>query len=89
MYPSQTSEIAGQTSDTLNLNIQGNTEMDRTLGQKVMQELRTDATLAGQISGIKLRWIVGKITLKGSVKSEDQKKSIESAVAACDRRWQH
>jgi len=77
---SQTSEIAGQTSDTLNLNIQGNTEMDRTLGQKVMQELRTDATLAGQISGIKLTVDGGKITLKGSVKSEDQKKSIESAV---------
>jgi hypothetical protein len=70
------------TSDqsSLNLNIQGNTEMDRTLGQKVMQELRTDATLAGQISAVRLSVDNGKITLRGTAKSEDQKKSIESAV---------
>src|SRR6266481_6199020 len=62
-------DTSGQTADTLSLNIQGNTEMDRTLGQRVMQELRTDASLAGQISGIKLTVDSGKITLKGSVKS--------------------
>jgi hyperosmotically inducible periplasmic protein len=73
-------ETSGQTTDTLNLSIQGSTEMDRTLGQKVMQELRTDATLAGQISAIKLMVDGGKITLRGTVKSDDQKKSIESAV---------
>jgi osmotically-inducible protein OsmY len=64
----------------LKMNIQGNTEMDRTLGQKVMQELRTDATLAGQISAIRLSVDNGKIALRGTVKSEDQKKSIEAAV---------
>jgi osmotically-inducible protein OsmY len=54
--------------------------MDRTLGQKVMQELRTDASLAGQISAIKITVDNSKITVRGTVKNEDQKKSIESAV---------
>jgi len=71
---------SGQSTSSLNLNIQGNTEVDRTLGQKVMQELRTDATLAGQISAVRLSVDNGKITLRGTAKSEDQKKSIESAV---------
>jgi len=79
-YQTSSTETTGQTSDTLNLNIQGSTETDRTLGQKVMQELRTDAALAGQISAIKLTVDNGKITLRGTVKSEEQKKNIESTA---------
>jgi osmotically-inducible protein OsmY len=78
----QNSTTLSNPSDTtaLNVNVQGVTEMDKNLGQKIMQELQTDAALAGQISGITLNADNGKIMLRGTVKSEDQKKSIETAV---------
>jgi osmotically-inducible protein OsmY len=55
-------------------------EADRQLGQKIAQEINTDSTLAGQISGLKISVDNGKVTLKGNVKSDEQKKTIESAV---------
>jgi len=67
-------------AETLNAKIQGATEADRTLGRQIAQELRTNATLATVLPKIRINVESGKITLSGTVKSEDQKKKIESAV---------
>ena len=56
------------------------TDADRTLGQQVVQELKTDTTMAALLPTVKMSIDNGKVTLKGTVKSEDQKKKIESAV---------
>jgi|SRR6266478_3656203 len=68
------------TGQDLNVKIQAATEADRTLGQQVVQELRTDTTLTTLLPKIRINVESGKITLSGTVKSEDQKKKIESAV---------
>ena len=60
--------------------MQGTTEADRALGQKFQQELKTDSNLAAQLSMVKIGVDNGKITLRGSVKSEEQKKAIETAA---------
>jgi len=63
-----------------NVKIQAATEADRSLGQQVVRELRTDTTLTTLLPKIRINVESGKITLSGTVKSEDQKKKIESAV---------
>jgi osmotically-inducible protein OsmY len=78
---SGTSDSLGKAaSENVNVKIQAATEADRTLGQQVVQELRTDTTLAALLPKIRLNVESGKITLSGTVKSEDQKQKIESAV---------
>ena len=71
---------ASSTSENLSLNVQGSTEADRSLGQKIQQEVRADTNLAGQLSAIKMNVDNGKITLTGTVRSEDQKQAIEKAA---------
>ena len=56
------------------------TDADRTLGQQVVQQLKTDPTMADTLAKIKFTIENGKVILRGTVKSEDQKKKIESAV---------
>ena len=68
------------TADSFDVKIQAATEADRTLGQQVVQELKTDTSLAALLPKIRLNVESGKITLSGTVKSEDQKQKIESAV---------
>ena len=56
------------------------TDADRTLGQQVVQQLKTDPAMADALAKVKFTIENGKVTLRGKVKSEDQKKKIESAV---------
>jgi osmotically-inducible protein OsmY len=56
------------------------TEADRALGQKVMHELSTDATLSAQLPTVRMTIDGGKVTLHGTAKSEEQKLAIETAV---------
>jgi osmotically-inducible protein OsmY len=60
--------------------ITATTEADRSLGQQIAQELKTDTTMAGVIPTLKITVENSKITLRGTVKSEDEKKKVESAV---------
>ena len=78
---SSTNETAGQTgTETLSVNVQGTSESDKTIAQQLTQELRADTSLAALLPGIRINIDNGKATLTGNVKSEDQKKQIESAV---------
>src|SRR5262249_19541716 len=56
------------------------TEADRTLGQQIAQELKSDTTMAEVLPTLKITVENSKITLRGTGKSEDEKKKIESAV---------
>jgi hyperosmotically inducible periplasmic protein len=79
---SSTNETAtGQTgTETTIVNVQGTTDTDKTLAQQLTQELRADTALAAMLPTIRINLENGKATLTGTVKSEDQKKQIESAV---------
>jgi len=79
IYSTNQSNIGG-TSDLYSTNIQGLTEADRSLGQKVIQELRTDTSLASTLPMVKVSVDSGKVTMTGTVKNEDEKTKIESAV---------
>jgi osmotically-inducible protein OsmY len=70
----------GQTTEAFSVNVQGATEADRSLGQKVIQELRADTSLAATIPTIKVNVDGNKVTITGTVKNEDEKAKIESAV---------
>ncbi len=83
VYGQQDSSTSTASSDTaaagsLSFNVQGTTEADKSVGRQVMQELRSDATFGAMLSQIKINVDSGKVTLKGTVKSEDQKKNAES-----------
>jgi len=60
--------------------VQGATEADRAVGQQITQQLRTDSSLAAVLPLIRINIENGKATLRGSVKSEDQKKQIETSI---------
>jgi len=70
---------ASATIDTSS-SIQAATDTDRTLGQQIMSSLRADTSIANSFSKVKFNVNSGKVTLTGNVKSEDEKKNIESAV---------
>src|SRR5207253_4584943 len=70
----------GTAQGPFSVNVQGATEADRSLGQQIAQELKTDTMLAALLPSIKINVETGKVTLRGTVKSEDEKKKIESAV---------
>jgi osmotically-inducible protein OsmY len=65
---------------TLGSAVQGTTDTDRTLAQKIMGDLKADTTVGSEMSRVKIMVDSGKVTLRGKVKSEAQKKSIEAAV---------
>ena len=76
-----TNETAAATAgDTFSANVQGSTDADRSIGRQVIQELRTDTSLAATLPMIKISADNGKITLTGTVKNDDEKKKIETAV---------
>jgi hypothetical protein len=75
LYPDSASASGG-----LSANIQASSDSDRTLGRQILREVRTDSSLSGMMSGVKFAIDNGKVTLTGSVRSEEQKKNIETSV---------
>jgi len=68
------------TTDNLNSKVQGVTEADRTLGQQIVQQAQADTTVAALIPMIKIKVDNGTVTLRGKVKSEQEKQQVEAAV---------
>ncbi|HEU5124530.1 MAG TPA: BON domain-containing protein [Verrucomicrobiae bacterium] len=84
VYPGVTNSvpdemIGGQTGG-VNIQVQGTSPTDQTLAQQINQELRTDASLAAAISQVNVTVANGRVTLRGTVKNEVQKREIESAI---------
>ncbi len=67
-------------SGGVDVNVQGSSAVDRTLGQQISQELKADASLASAISQVRISVDNGRVTLQGTVKNDVQKHEIESAV---------
>ena len=64
----------------VNVQVQGTTDSDRALGQQITQQLRADSELSAALPMLRIKIDNGKATLRGNVKSEDQKKKVESTV---------
>jgi osmotically-inducible protein OsmY len=76
---SRTNLDSGQ-SGGVEVTVQGTSDLDRTLAQQITQELRADASLASAISQVSIDVSDGRVTVRGTVKNDVQKREIESAI---------
>jgi osmotically-inducible protein OsmY len=79
----QSGAISGAQSSqpqTVTVNIHGMTSADQTVVQQVSQQLQADPSIASVVSGIHVNVSSGKVTLSGSVATEQQKSAVASAV---------
>src|SRR5207248_11730459 len=68
------------TGDILNLRVEGVTERDRDLGQRIIDSVRTDTSLSSLAPTVHVNIAEGKVTLRGMVQSEQQRRAIISSV---------
>lgn len=71
---------AGSSSSGLNINVQGSSDSDRTLAQQITQQLRADSSLSSILPQVRISINNGKATVTGSVRSQQEKQQIESAL---------
>jgi osmotically-inducible protein OsmY len=71
------SEGAGQ---IFSLHVQGLTPADRSLAQRVINGLQTDAVLPNVLPKVNIEVADGRIILRGTVQNEEQRRAIEDAV---------
>jgi osmotically-inducible protein OsmY len=71
------SQNAGQ---VFSLHVEGLTESDRTMAQRILQDLRTDTALSSLLPRVDIHVSDGKVTLQGTAQSEHQRQTIVSAV---------
>jgi len=71
---------AGAPGNIFNLHVQGLNEPDRTLAQRILQELRADTILPSLLPMVSITVADGRVTLEGNVQSDQQRATIESAV---------
>ncbi|MEO6182151.1 MAG: BON domain-containing protein [Verrucomicrobiota bacterium] len=70
--------ICGWPSSSSNNQTAG--ESDRLLAQRIRKILQSDSTLSSTTQNVKVSATDGRITLRGSVSSENEKKAIEEKV---------
>jgi hypothetical protein len=78
--PTQVVADPNAAGNLFNLHVQGLNEPDRTLGQRILQELRTDSALPALLPVVNITVADGRVTLEGTVQSEHQRRAIEAAV---------
>jgi hyperosmotically inducible periplasmic protein len=61
---------------------QGPSEADRTMTQQIRQAVMRDKTLSFTAKNVKIITIKGKVTLRGTVKTEAERTAIEAAARA-------
>jgi osmotically-inducible protein OsmY len=67
-------------SGSLGLTVQGATESDQKLADQVRQELRSNSAFNAGMSRLRISLDNGKATLRGTVKSDQDKQDAEKAV---------
>jgi osmotically-inducible protein OsmY len=77
---SQSGQYSTGQNGGVNVTVQGGSSTDRSLAQQISQELRADAGLASSISQISISVTDGKVSLRGNVRNDQQKRQIESAI---------
>jgi len=75
-----TSAAAATNPESFEVNVQGVSQADQAIGQKVISELRADTSLAASVPTIRVKIENGKATLSGTVKSQEEKLKMETAV---------
>ena len=84
IYPTgrlgQPGRVVGDSGDMFNLHVQGLSDTDRTLAQRVLDGLRTDAVSATMLPVVNINVADGRVILRGTVANEDQRRTIVSAV---------
>jgi osmotically-inducible protein OsmY len=70
---------SGQTGG-INVTVQGTSQSDHILAQQIEQELQSETSLGGIGSQVQISLNNGIVTLRGSAKSEQQKRQIESTI---------
>lgn len=69
-----------RSGDTLTPGDQGGSEADRKLTQKVRQAVMGDSSLSFTAKNVKIITVNGKVTLRGPVKSEQERSAIEASA---------
>jgi len=72
-YPSDAGEV-------FNLHVQGLSETDRVLAQRVLDGVRTDSVVASMLPVVNIHVTDGRVVLRGSVLNDEQRRNIVSAV---------
>jgi hyperosmotically inducible protein len=67
-----------RSANSLNADKQSNNESDRNLTQQVRQAIIADKSLSTYAHNVKVITQNGQVTLKGPVRSEDEKRSVEA-----------
>jgi len=77
----ETSRVYSATAgEIFNLHVQGLTDADRALAQRILEGLRTDTVLASMLPVVDIQVADGKVTLQGNVQNSQQKQTIATAV---------
>ncbi len=74
---------AGETSGSsggITVQVRGSSALDRSLAQQITQELRSDTSLSSALSTVSISIDEGRVTLRGTVHNEVQRREIETAV---------
>jgi len=77
---STTASVAASTPGAFDVSVQGASQADQAVGQKLISELRADTSLAALLPTIRVKIDNGKATISGAVKSQEEKLRIETAV---------
>lgn len=59
---------------------QGSSASDRTITQQIRKDLMKDKSLSFSAKNVKVITIDGKVTLRGTVKSEAERSAVEAAA---------
>ena len=66
--------------DFYNLHVQGLSETDRLLANRVLDNLRTDTMVTSALPVVDIHVNNGRVTLRGNVMTDDQRRNIVNAV---------
>lgn len=72
--------VTNTTGDIFSLHIQSLNETDEALARRVMDNLRTDTTLATILPSVNINIVNGTVALQGTVQNDRQRRAIGEAV---------
>ena len=80
VYATETLVSPNSAGTVFNLHVQGLDEPDRSLAQRILQELRTDTILPSLLPVVNITVSGGIVMLDGYVQNERQRRAIDTAV---------
>jgi osmotically-inducible protein OsmY len=71
---------SADSGEFFNLSVRGNNESDRELAQRILSGVRTDTALAATLPVVNIQIADGRVTLHGTVQSEEQRSAVIAAI---------